>query len=380
MALLAEFVPVSLSQRGVRVTFTLPYIAGMAIAAGPFAALLTDVFVTLVAGAVLLVRRRQSLASWWLVANAGVAALSCAAGAFASAAFLAASPDAFGWMPLAALPFLVAYGLTNFGLVTYLEWLSTGRMYRGNVLGSLKLGVHSLALYTVVAIAVVTLVREGAAWIVPLTFVPVMALRAGLACQAQMYEHYYETIRALTLMLQRAHPYTHGHIERVALIAEEVGLKLGLSRRRARMLREAAVLHDIGKIAIDEEILDKPGRLSSAEMDHVRLHSVYGAQILAPVKDFYELVPWVRHHHERPDGTGYPDRLTDQEIPLESKIIAVVDAFDAMTGGNAPEQHRSYRASIPMDQAIEELERCSGTQFDAKVVRVFREILMRGTA
>jgi putative nucleotidyltransferase with HDIG domain len=327
---------------------------------------------------VLVGRQGRTVQPMWLMVNVSVATISVSAGAMSTALLLAWSPTALGWMPLTALAFMIGYGLTNFALVTHIEWLTTGRMYAGNVVSSLKLGVGSLALYAVVAVSVVALVREDMPWLIPLTFVPVMALRTGLVYQARMYEHYYETIRCLTLMLQRSHPYTHGHLERVASIAEEVARKLGLPRSRARMVREAAVLHDIGKIAIDEEILDKPAKLTPDEMDHVRGHSAFGAQILQPVKEFHELVPWIRHHHERPDGTGYPDRLTDREIPIESKIIAVVDAFDAMTGGTAPEHHRSYRPALSQDDALAELERCSGTQFDPRVVKVFREVLTGG--
>jgi putative nucleotidyltransferase with HDIG domain len=193
-----------------------------------------------------------------------------------------------------------------------------------------------------------------------------------------MYEHYYETITALTLMLQRAHPYTHGHLERVAKTAEEVARRLGLSSSRARMVREAAVLHDIGKIAVDEALLDKPGPLSESEMDHVRQHATWGAQILGPVRGFRDMLPWILHHHERPDGLGYPSGLADADIPLESKIIAVVDAYDAMTGSELPGTKRSYRDSMTVEEALQELNRCAGTQFDRRVVGAFRTVILEG--
>jgi putative nucleotidyltransferase with HDIG domain len=199
-----------------------------------------------------------------------------------------------------------------------------------------------------------------------------------LQYQSTMYEHYYETITALTLMLQRAHPYTHGHLERVARAAEEVAKRLGLSSQRARMVREAAVLHDIGKIAVDEALLDKPGKLTEGEMDHVRKHAEWGAEILHPVEGFREMLPWILHHHERPDGKGYPSQLPDAEIPIESKIIAVVDAFDAMTGGDIPGTRRTYREPMDIHEAFDELFRCSGTQFDPSVVTAFRAIVMEG--
>ena len=162
------------------------------------------------------------------------------------------------------------------------------------------------------------------------------------------------------------------------MISEEVAIRLGIPARRAKLLREASVLHDIGKIAVDEEILDKPAKLNASEMEHVRKHSAFGAQILAPVASLGEIVPWIRYHHERPDGTGYPDGLQDIEIPLESKIIAVVDAFDAMTGGVEGNDRRPYREPMSVAAALDELDRCSGTQFDRRVVGAFREVVLRG--
>jgi putative nucleotidyltransferase with HDIG domain len=193
--------------------------------------------------------------------------------------------------------------------------------------------------------------------------------------KADLYEHYYETITALNLMLQRAHPYTHAHLERVAHTAEEVARKLGLSSSRARLVREAAVLHDVGKIAVDEEVLDKPTKLTREEIDHVRKHAEWGAEILSPVRQFAPLVPWILHHHERPDGQGYPSGLSRDKIPIESRIIAVVDAFDAMTDSQDGNPGRSYRLPMSVEEAIEELERNAGTQFDEQVVRAFREVV-----
>jgi HD-GYP domain-containing protein (c-di-GMP phosphodiesterase class II) len=220
------------------------------------------------------------------------------------------------------------------------------------------------------------LVREDCLWGLPFALVPLWALRSGLDVQGSTYARYYETIKALTLMLQRAHPYTHGHLERVAEYAEQVALRLGCAPSHARLIREASVMHDLGKIAVDEAVLDKPGRLSEEEMRHVRLHAEFGAAILEPVRSFQALVPWVRHHHERPDGRGYPDHMLDVEIPLESKIIAVADAFDAMTLNERNGERRLYREPMTVHEALNELDRCSGTQFDPTVVAVFRGVVL----
>lgn len=377
MAILSEFMPVELSRHGMRITFTLPYIAAMAVTLSPSCALFTDFGATLIAGMLYPIARKQTTGGLWMALNAAVAALGVSAGV---AAMLVGGSlmqgQTSGQPQVQALSFMAGYGVTNLLLVMYIDWVSIGRPPRDNVLSALQVGASSVILYALLALTVTVFAHKQLALFIPLTLVPVWALRTGLDYQAKMYEHYYETVSALSLMLQRAHPYTHGHLERVAISAEEVALRLGLTPQKARLVREAAVLHDIGKIAVSEEILDKPAKLDEQEMNHVRRHSIMGAQILAPVKQFHEMVPWVRHHHERPDGQGYPDRLTDVEIPIESKIIAVVDAFDAMTGGDHPLQKRTYRDPMSVPEAIAELERCSGTQFDPEVVGAFRDVIL----
>ncbi len=377
LALFAEFMPVELSRRGVRITFTLPFVAGVAFAKGPLAAIAVDVLVTLAAGYTMVRRRRSKSASMWLGINAFVGAISACTGALAKL-LVEGSFKGAHMVPVQCIAFMLGYGIVNFLLVTYLDWRTGGRTWSENLVGTLKLSAKSFALYTVVGMAVAILVAEGHYLLIPFTLVPVLALRTALEYQTRMYEHYYETITALTLMLQRAHPYTHGHLERVAKISEEVARRLGLSGARSRMVREAAVLHDIGKIAVDEALLDKPAKLTEEEMDHVRKHSAWGAEILAPVRGFKEMLPWILHHHERPDGKGYPHGLVDHQIPIESKIIAVVDAYDAMTGSELPGTKRSYREPMTAEEALHELARCAGTQFDVRVVQAFRAVVAEG--
>ena len=378
LALLAEMLPVELSRRGVRVTFTLPFVAGVAFAKGPLAAVAVDALVTLVAGYAM-VRRRRSRSAWmWLGINACVGAISASVGALAKIGLERSVKNYDGNAAVECIAFMLGYGVVNFLLVTYLEWRSSGRTWSENLVETLKLSIKSFLLYTVVGMAVAILASEGHFAFIPFTLVPVLALRTALEYQTRMYEHYYETITALTLMLQRAHPYTHGHLERVARIAEEVARRLGLSGSRARMVREAAVLHDIGKIAVDESLLDKPAKLTAEEMDHVRMHARWGAEILEPVRGFKEMLPWIRHHHERPDGAGYPSGLKDAQIPIESKIIAVVDAYDAMTGSEIPGTKRTYRDLMTSEEALAELDRCSGSQFDPRVVQAFVAVVAEG--
>jgi len=368
LAALAEMLPVEIARKGVRITFTLPYVAALAACVNGWTALSADLVATFAVGMMLPVARRQTGASVWLGLNLAISGLSVVCG------WLVGSLVG-GHQLAVALGFMLGYGLANFGLVVLVDATSEGKVWTDNVLSALRLGAKSYAFFAAMVLVVGALATNDLVYVLPLTFVPIWALRTALDYQAKMYDHYYETILALSLMLQRAHPYTHGHLERVARIAEQVALKLGLAAGRARMVREAAVLHDIGKIAVSESVLDKPGRLTTDEFEHVKLHAQLGAKILRPVGQFHEMAPWIRHHHERLDGTGYPDRLTDVEIPIESKIIAVVDAFDAMTGGENAAEKRTYREPKTHAEAVAELERCSGSQFDPGVVEAFKSVL-----
>ena len=175
-------------------------------------------------------------------------------------------------------------------------------------------------------------------------------------------------------LLNHAHPYTGAHSKRVSDLAETVGLRLGIYDKRLDQLKHAALLHDIGKLAVDEDILEKPGRLTDEEFESVKLHAEHGARILRLVWDFGPVSHWVRYHHERMDGRGYPKGIAGEEIPIESRVISAIDAFDAMTGDDA-DHRRPYRKCVSPQEGMTELKRCVGTQFDEDVVQAFEEVL-----
>ena len=168
----------------------------------------------------------------------------------------------------------------------------------------------------------------------------------------------------LAAALEARDPYTHGHSRRVARHATMIAHRMGLSQHDVAKVRTAASLHDVGKINTPMVVLHKPGRLSDAEFDVIKRHPVDGAEMVASLGD-PELAAMVRHHHERLDGTGYPDRLAGDQIPLGARIIAVADTFDAITST------RPYRAANPHKKAIEILTREAGTQLDGTVVAAF---------
>ena len=168
--------------------------------------------------------------------------------------------------------------------------------------------------------------------------------------------------------LSERHPSLGDHVSGVAELALAIGERLGLPVEELGDLRNAAELHDMGKVAIPDAILDKPGPLDDAEWEYMRRHTIIGERILQAAPALKRVATIVRSTHERMDGTGYPDRLAGEEIPLAARIVLVCDAFEAMTAD------RSYRRAMSSEVAIEELERCAGTQFDPRVVAAFREL------
>lgn len=178
----------------------------------------------------------------------------------------------------------------------------------------------------------------------------------------QLKRQYMDTIEVLRLAVDAKDEYTRGHSDRVARIAVEIGRCYGLDERSLEKLRVAGMFHDIGKIGTADDILLKTDKLSDDEYAEVKLHPLKGAMILSAVSMFEDIVPYVRHHHERIDGTGYPDHLRGDQIELEARIIAIADAFDAMLSD------RQYRSHLSLEAACEQLERGRGTQFDSRGV------------
>jgi HD-GYP domain-containing protein (c-di-GMP phosphodiesterase class II) len=163
-------------------------------------------------------------------------------------------------------------------------------------------------------------------------------------------------------------PDLGGHADRVGSFANTIARRLGWSDRQLEDVRLGAALHDVGKIAVPQEILRKPGTLDPDEIAQIRAHPVEGAWLIAGVRSLVRALPYVLFHHERWDGAGYPTRRAGSEIPLEGRILAVADAFDAMTSA------RPYRHTLATEAALDEVARCAGTQFDPEVVRIFLEL------
>ncbi len=172
------------------------------------------------------------------------------------------------------------------------------------------------------------------------------------------------TIEALALAIEAKDQTTHDHLRRVRIYAIEIGKELGLSEPELEALRAAALLHDIGKLAVPEHIISKPGKLTPEEFEKMKIHPVVGAEILERVQFPYPVVPVVRCHHEKWDGTGYPSGLKGQEIPIGARILAAVDCLDALASD------RQYRKALPLAEAMDIVRSESGKSFDPQVVEV----------
>lgn len=231
-------------------------------------------------------------------------------------------------------------------------------------------------------IALLTDVLYGQQWWLGIGFVllPVYALRMAVVTHEKTMEAYRHGVELLGRIMQEAHPYTHGHLHRVARWAVQIAEEMRLPASSMQHIGDAAILHDIGKVAVDDRVLNKVGKLTDDDWSMIRKHPVTGADLVVKMSVLGAVGHWIRHHHERPDGKGYPDGLLGEDIPVESSIISVVDAFDAMVGGPAKEDQRPYRKPITAAEAVAELRRHAGTQFQADVVETFITIYEREQA
>ena len=213
----------------------------------------------------------------------------------------------------------------------------------------------------------------------------ILLVESGLKSVSQMriikdineqLEHAYDelknayrgTMESLRLAVDAKDSYTKNHSDRVSYYAVLIAKQLNLPEEQVDLIRDGGLFHDIGKIGIPDSILQKTSKLTDDEYDDIKNHPSIGAHILQPSKIFDNLIPMVKHHHERFDGRGYPAGLAGEEIPYNARIIAVADSFDAMTSD------RSYRPRFTLDKALGELRRCSGTQFDPAIVDAFLNV------
>jgi putative nucleotidyltransferase with HDIG domain len=194
--------------------------------------------------------------------------------------------------------------------------------------------------------------------------------------KAQLYENisnmFINTVESFATAIDAKDPYTYGHSRRVARISVSICNELGMEKKETKLVELAAYLHDIGKIGTPEDILHKPGTLKPEEFEKIKEHPAKGAAILSNIKEFSEIIKWIKHHHEWYDGKGYPDRIAAEHIPIEARIITIADAYDAMTSD------RPYRKGMPPLEVIKIMEEFTRSQFDPDILSVFRRLMDEG--
>ncbi len=225
---------------------------------------------------------------------------------------------------------------------------------------------HAWYYYAIVLITIIS----GSSLIICIPFV--IKLKDLQKKEEQASATIEQTLKLFANTIEAKDRYTSGHSARVSFYVKELAKRMGLSKQDQQFIYYTAIIHDIGKIGIPDSILSKPDALDKDEMKIMMTHAEKGGEILADFESLPGASEIVRHHHERYDGTGYPDGLKGEEIPLFSRIISVADGFDAMTSD------RCYRKRLPMGLVVEELKASAGTQYDPKIVKCMLDILESG--
>ncbi len=378
-AVATEMLPVSLLYGGTQVTLGFPIVCTVIAMYGTVPAMAVDSLPTLMAG--VLLNRSYPLRHRlrWGLFNAGQSIISTGAAGLTYYWLNGAGRDLLTARMLVALTLAaVVYLLVNALLVSV-----AGALYNREPLSSiwqyvLRVVVPTYLLLMPLSILLILLLRAYHVAGFLLVAVPFLAARECFRQRMQQIRNYRETIRALGLVVQHAHPYTSGHLQRASRMAISVATRLGVPARHIELLPEAAALHDLGKVGVDEAVLNKLTRLTDADWQMIRTHPLKGAEVVSGIKHIEPVALWIALHHERPDGKGYPFGLKLGEIPIEAHIIAVVDAFDAMVGDDETGEQRPYRKPMSVEKAVEELQKGAGTQFHPEVVRAFIEAMEAG--
>ncbi|MDI6637424.1 MAG: HD-GYP domain-containing protein [Bacillota bacterium] len=275
-------------------------------------------------------------------------------------------------LPEDALPVLVGavvYFLTNFPLVMGAIAISQGLPFRviwsGNTSGVLRNYLALAPLGFLIGAAYPSIGMLGTT----LFFIPLLLARYSFQEYMKMRELYAGTVRGLAAALEAKDKYTRGHSDRVAVYSAAIARQLRMPESEVEKVEYTGLLHDIGKIGVPDELLSKSGQLRTDEFQRIQQHPVTGAKILSEISFLRDVAATIRCHHERLDGHGYPNGLTERDIPFHARILAVADAYDAMTSD------RPYRRGYPPEEAVRRLLAGSGKQFDPEVVRAFVEHL-----
>lgn len=270
--------------------------------------------------------------------------------------------------PLDIIPLVVSTGgffITNVlaitlvlsfvhGISPWSVWITNFKWTLPNMFTLLFLGVLMAGIY-----------HYAGYWGVSLFFGPLLLARFIFKSYMDVRQNYLGTLEALASALDAKDKYTRGHSDRVAKYAVELARQIKLPEDQVEVIQQMALLHDVGKIGISDELLNRSGKISNDEFAMIKFHPVIGADILKDIHYLGAATEFVRYHHEKYDGSGYPDGLKGESIPLGARIITVADSFDAMTSD------RSYRKKMTVQEALDEVSRCAGSHFDPLLAEAF---------
>ncbi len=369
LVILATDIKMSESQvrGGGRILSSRTLTLSMIVLFGPLVALVMDACSTLVRGVFFRTAppRKVLFNMSMLAVAAGLAGLS-----YHALPFSARFGTPLFLLPLAAalLVYAFANSLVVAGIMSLDRKMPLREVWHRDARWGAVAGLMELPFTAIV----ILLYKQAGPWTLMIFLPIVWVVFAITRAHKQQKEAHMASIAVLATTLEADEPYTHGHSYRVSQYGITIGRAMGMSPRDLELLEYGGLLHDIGKIAITNDIICKPGRLTDEEFSTLAEHPAIGSRIVEQIKFLPETVDLVRHHHERPDGKGYPDGLAGAEISLGANILNVCDAFDAMTSD------RSYRKALPVDMALSELQKYRGTQFDANVVDTVMELHARG--
>jgi putative nucleotidyltransferase with HDIG domain len=353
MVVIAQHFPVPVSPRHKVVASDAPYFASLLLFGAPVAAVLTALG-ELAGQAVLVLRGRKHRGPAALLFNTGQMVLAMSAAGLMYLVF----PPLLG-IPLAA----VTWYVVNTGLVAIITGLQSGAGLRDMFdLWTISRRRHALQVASMLMMAWLTTRASRDPLAALVLAVPGVIVYFAMRRTVQLIVQTVDAVEALSDVVDERDPYTYGHCKRVADYAEKIARALRLPRDKVELIRSAARVHDLGKVGIPDEVLRKPGTLSPDEWVVMEQHTEKGYQILARFPEYREGRELVRAHHERFDGQGYPLRLAGEGIGLGAQVIAVADAFDAMTSD------RPYRKALPVAVALAELERGKNRQWEERVV------------
>lgn len=277
----------------------------------------------------------------------------------------------FGWRYfMIALSVALMYWLINVTLVSTAVALDKGRsLLRTWIYYMSNISIITYLLHFFLSLVIAQSYKLLGPIVMPIYIVPIFIARYLFILTGEVNKTYDQAISTLIKLLGVYDSYTSGHSLRVAQLSEDIARELGLGESRIEKIRNAALLHDLGKVGLPQSILNKPSKLSQEEWEEIYRHPIIGEDISKEVSRFKEVPIWIRHHHERYNGNGYPNGLKGEAIPLESRIIACADTFDAMT------TDRPYSKGKGIEETKEELMKVSGKQLDPKVVDALFRVL-----